>query len=121
MEMLKEEHEFMVDGVAHIRQLKSGRLTFDQFTMKLLKAIVNASPFASRLDIVFDVYIETFIKDIERQRRSTGEMTIKQIVSSAPIKQWGQLLSSGKFKNKLVTFLLKDWKTMRVFCNDLIK
>ncbi|XP_066920827.1 uncharacterized protein [Clytia hemisphaerica] len=68
---------------------------------------------ASRLDVVFDVYFDTSIKDIERQRRSTGEMIVKKIVSTAPIKQWGQLLSSGEFNNKLVTFFLNDWKTKR--------
>lgn len=118
VEMLQEDHTFIVDGMAHVRQLKSGGLTFDQFSTKLLKAIVNASPFASRLDIVFDVYFETSIKDVERQRRSTGEMTVKQIVSSAPIKQWGQLLSSGEFKNKLVTYFLNDWKTKRHLLYD---
>lgn len=118
VEMLQEDHAFIVDGMAYVRQVKSGGLTFDQFSTKLLKAIVNASLSASRLDIVFDVYFKTSIKDVERQRRSTGEMAIKQIVSSAPIKQWGQLLSSGEFKNKLITFFLNDWKTKRHLLND---
>ena len=118
VDMLQEDHAFIVDGMAYVRQLKSSGLTFDQFSTKLLKAIVNGSPSASRLDVVFDVYFDTSIKDIERKRRSTGEMIVKQIVSTAPIKQWGQLLSSGEFKNKLVTFFLNDWKTKRHLLDD---
>ncbi|XP_066925450.1 uncharacterized protein [Clytia hemisphaerica] len=120
VEMLQGDHAFVVDGMAYVRQLKSGGLTFDQFSTKLLKSIVSATPSASRIDVVFDVYFETSIKDVERQRRSTGEMTVKQIVSSAPIKQWGQLLSSGEFKNKLITYFLNDWKSKRHLLGDKI-
>lgn len=111
--MLQRDHTFIVDGIAYARQIKSSGLTFDQFSTRLLATIVNASSFASRLDIVFDVYLDNSIKDIERQKRSTGKMTVKKIISTAPIKQWGQLLSSGEFKNKLEPFILNDWKTKR--------
>ena len=60
--------------------------------------------------MLFLMFILVFIKDVERHRRSTKK-------SSSPIKQWGQLLSSGDFKNKLVTYILHDWQSKR----DLLK
>ena len=128
VDMLQKENAFIADGMAYVRQIKVSGLTFDQFSTKLLSTIINSSCFATRIDVVFDVYLDVSIKDVERHRRSTGEIAVKKIVSSAPIKQWGQLLSSGDFKNKLVTFILHDWQSKRnllknrtLFVNDAVE
>ena len=51
------------------------------------------------------------MKDVEKNRRSSGELIVQEVIQTTFIKQWSQLLSSGDFKNKLVTFLVNDWKT----------
>ena len=111
--MLRRDHAFIVDGMAYVRQIKSSGLTFSEFSIKLLNHVSHCSNFASRIDVVFDVYLENSIKDVERQRRSTGEIVLKKIVSTSQIKQWSQLLSSGDFKNKLVSYIVNHWKTNR--------
>ena len=49
-------------------------------------------------------------QNIERSRRSRGELVFKRIVASAEIKQWGSFLSSNENKNSLVTFIVSEWK-----------
>ena len=78
VDMLKTEHTFIVDGMAYVRQIKSSGLTFTAFSTKLLTHILHSAMFASPIDVVFDVYIENSIKDVERQRRSSGEIVLKK-------------------------------------------
>ena len=54
--------------------------------MKLLNYVLNSGKFASRIDVVFDVYKENSIKDVERARRSSGDLVLKQIVPTSKIK-----------------------------------
>jgi hypothetical protein len=68
-----------------------------------LKYIISCAHSAARIDLVFDVYREKSIKDVQRLRRSSGELVVKTIdAATSSIKQWNQLLSSGDFKNKLI-------------------
>lgn len=83
---------------------------YSQFAQSLLSYIVGCAGTATRIDVVFDVYKENSIKDVERARRSTGSIVLKRIISSAPIKQLGDLLSSRSFKNMLNRFLADEWK-----------
>ena len=60
---------------------------------------------ASHKNVVFDVYEDNSIKDLDRIRRSCDELNLCQIIPEAEIKQWGLLLSSNDNKNKLVEFI----------------
>ena len=109
-EMLRKDHTYIVDGMAFVKQIKATDQAYREDAMKLLKNILNAGRYATRIDVFFDVYAEKSIKDVERARRSSGEIFLKQIVATSPINQWNQLLSSGDFKNKLIDFLVDEWK-----------
>ena len=85
-------------------------MKYGQFAVTLLRYILGLAKAAQRVDIVFDVYKDISIKDVERNRRSHGELKLNQIVSSADIKQWGLVLSSNDNKNKLVRFVVTEWK-----------
>ena len=100
----------IVDGMACVRQMKTAKKTYSEFSSDLLKFIIVCSKTAKRIDVVFDVYIENSIKDVERNRRSHGELSLKQIVPSAEIIQWNLLLSSNENKNKLISFIVNQWK-----------
>ena len=63
-----------------------------------------------RVDVVFDVYRDASIKDVERNRRSTGQLTLQKIIPNFPIKQWTLLLSSSHNKNMIIEFLIGQWK-----------
>ena len=110
VQCINEDHTFIVDGMAYVRQLKVNDLTYKEFATRLLKYIVSCARSATRIDVVFDVYKENSIKDVERLRRSSGELVVKKIVATSSIKQWNQLLSSGDLKNKLVDFFVTEWK-----------
>ena len=60
---------------------------------------------------VFGVYLDNSIKDVERTRRSCGELKLQQIIPDAEIKQWALLLSSNDHKSKLIRFIVKHWKS----------
>ena len=103
------DYAFIADGMAFVRQIRSAKLVYREFAVKLLNLITCYAKSAKRIDVVFDVYVDNSIKDVERARRSHGEITLKQIVPTAQINQWNQLLSSGEFKNKLIRFIVNEW------------
>ena len=96
--------------MAYVQQAKVTDKTFGEFAMELLDRILRVGSRASRIDVVFDDYREASIKNIERGRRSAGNLLFQSIVSSTSIKQWGLFLSSGKNKNALIGFICAEWK-----------
>ena len=93
VDVLRKDHTLVVDGMTYVWQIKTSDLTYQEFSAKLLRHIINSGKCVSRIDVVFDVYKENSVKDVERARRSNGRLVLKQIVPSSPIKQWSQLLS----------------------------
>jgi hypothetical protein len=76
----------------------------------MFQSILSSSRGAKRIDVVFDVYMENSIKSAERLRRSTGNLTFRQLIPSYPVKQYNQFLSSPTNKRELIRFLLDQWK-----------
>ena len=118
--MLQKDHAFIVDGTAYVQQIKSRGLTFNEFSTKLLNYILSSAKCASRVDVVFNVYLENSNKDVERQRRSTDKIVVKQIICTSQIKQLSQQFSSRNFKNKLVSYILNHWKIKRELLKNKI-
>ena len=52
------------------------------------------------------------MKDVERNRRSQGELAFNRILPNSEIKQWNLLLSSNTNKNKLIEFIVNEWKKL---------
>ena len=52
------------------------------------------------------------MKDVERNRRSQGELAFNRILPNSEIKQWNLLLSSNTNKNKLIEFIVNEWKNL---------
>ena len=111
VEVIPGEYAFIADGMACVRQIKASQLTYSEFAAHLLSFIIGCSKSAKRVDVVFDVYVDNSIKDVERTRRSHGELRLKKIIPTAQIKQWNLLLSSNENKNKLTAFIVDHWKT----------
>ena len=104
---VSRKYALIVDGMAFVQQAQVSNKTFGQPVMDLLERILKAGIKASRIDVVFDEYRNKSIKNIERSRRSRGELVFKRIVASAEIKKWGS--SSNENKNSLVTFIVSEW------------
>ena len=52
------------------------------------------------------------MKDVKRNRRSQGELAFNRILPNSEIKQWNLLLSSNTNKNKLIEFIVNEWKNL---------
>ena len=78
--------------------------------MDLLSKVLTTGVRASRIDVAFDVYRDLSIKNVERNRRSKGQLLFKKIVASSEIKQSGSFLSCNENKNSLVEFIVSQWQ-----------
>ena len=89
---------------------KSQSLTFQQFADNLFQFIIFGSWLAQRIDIVFDVYKDSSIKDAKKVRRDMGKLEFSSIIPTQKIQQWHSILSNGTIKTLLMAFLNEEWK-----------
>ena len=105
----------VVDAMALIQSFPCSKLpsTFGEFADAILKRLLSMSVLfkATRVDFVGDRYMETSIKNIERNRRvaSSQDISIYGKDQKLP-QQWKKFLGSGQNKEKLQEFLCKQWK-----------
>ena len=66
-----------------------------------------------RVDVVFDVYREVSIKNVETLKRvSTSDgVYYKDILPAYTVKSWNKLLSVTPNKPEIVKFLVSQWRT----------
>ena len=95
--------------MAYIKQLKVIEMTYGSFAANLLTTILSVGKDEPRIDVVFDVYRLQSIKNIYRNRRACGNLSFKQILPIAEIKQWNLFLSSNENKNALIKFIHDQW------------
>ena len=96
--------------MAMVRKMKNSSLTFTEFADQLLKFALSSNSHSPKIDIVFDVYRKSSIKNAERNHRETGKLKFKKIIGCQVIKQWGSFLSSGENKKELLRFLVSRWE-----------
>ena len=75
VEAFPTDYVLIIDGMAAVRQFKVAGLTYKKFAGQLLRYFIALGKNASRINAVFDVYHQNSIKDVERNRRSQGELT----------------------------------------------
>ena len=65
-----------------------------------------------RVDVVFDVYREVSIKNVERLKRVSASDGVhyKNKLPACTVKSWNKLLSVTVNKLKIVKFLVSQWK-----------
>ena len=65
-----------------------------------------------RVDVVFDVYREVSIKNVERLKRvsMSDGVHYKNILPACTVKSWNKLLSVTVNKPEIVKFLVSQWK-----------
>ena len=74
LENLSGKYAMIFDGMACVQQSKVTNKTFGQLAMDLLTKVLSAGARADRIDVVFDVYRDQSIKNVERNRRSRGQL-----------------------------------------------
>ena len=110
IENVSGDYAMTFDGMAYVLQSQVTHKTFGQLSMVLLSKVLTTGIRASRIDVVFDVYRDLSIKNVERNRRSKGQLLFKKIVASSEIKQSGSFLSCNENKNSLVEFIVSQWQ-----------
>ncbi|KAG0693191.1 hypothetical protein GWK47_027597 [Chionoecetes opilio] len=110
-EVIPEPSATIIDGMSLVQKLKGNDNTFSQLAGTALSHVVHEGAKSRRIDVVFDVYKETSIKDAERANRSAGTgIHFKNIQPGHNIQQWRKLLGSSSNKASLIKFLIEEWK-----------
>ena len=120
VETFPTDYVLIIDGMAAVRQFKVADLTYNKFARQLLRYFIALGKNASRIDAVFDVYHQNSIKGVKRNRRSQGELAFNRILPNSEIKQWNLLLSSNTNKNKLIGFIVNEWKNLGHFLGQKV-
>lgn len=95
--------------MALVRKQKNKGKTYQQFVDEMMESIIEHNPTSQRIDIVFDVYLDSSIKNAERVHRAVGKLQFKNIIGSQLIKQLGAFLSSSNNKKALIEYLVNEW------------
>ena len=75
-----------------------------------MSMILREGATSKRIDVVFDVYRETSIKNREREKRGgyTG-IEYRNIQPDHRIQQWRKFLSNPQNKKQLVRVVTEEW------------
>ena len=92
-----------------LRKVKFSGLTLFHIAEEIFKAAVPCSYNSGRVDIVFDVYLEQSIKNIERNRRCSGTISFKKNVGNHVALQWNLFLGLNHKKTELIKLLVSQW------------
>ena len=80
---------YLIDVMANVRKIRANAKetkTFGEFVHSFLTYIQNIAKRASRIDFVFDSYIDKTIKDSERQKRAkTSAIELSKIDRQTPL------------------------------------
>ena len=82
----------LTDGMALVRKIGNAGLTYEEFVLTLLNAVMSSGCSSSREDVVFDKCCEISIKNAERAHRKSGNLEFKKTVGSPLKKQWNSCL-----------------------------
>ena len=92
-----------------VHNVHGNNKTFAEVSEAILSAPCTGAE-SSRIDVVFDVYLDESIKNDERVNRgSNSGILFSNIVAGHKVKQWRRLLSSPKSRSNVIKFLVQDW------------
>eukprot|EP00745_Piridium_sociabile_P027749 TRINITY_DN44663_c0_g1_i3.p1 TRINITY_DN44663_c0_g1~~TRINITY_DN44663_c0_g1_i3.p1 ORF type:complete len:1606 (-),score=395.32 TRINITY_DN44663_c0_g1_i3:590-5317(-) len=102
----------VIDGMNLVYRMNGNNKTFAQLAESALHQVLNEGAHSQRIDVVFDVYRKTSIKDAERCKRGADTSTIlyKNLSGDHNIQQWRKFLCRPGNKSSLIKFLVEQWK-----------
>lgn len=96
-----------------VQRLKGDGKTFGAIAGSVLNMALHEGENSTRIDVVFDVYRNTSIKNAERCHcGSTGSTQWKNIAPGHSVVQWRKLLSNPESKTALIRFIVDQWKLL---------
>ena len=110
-EFIPKPSATIIDGMSLIQKMKGNEKTFSQLAESAMLMVLHEGAESERIDVVFDVYRDTSIKNAERSNRG-ADMAIqfRNIAPGHNIQQWRKLLCSSSNKANLIKFLVEEWK-----------
>ena len=101
----------IIDGMSLVQKLKGDGKTFGEIAGSVLNFALHEGGKSTRIDVVFDVYRKTSIKNAERDNRgATSSTQWKNIAPGHNVVQWRKLLSNPESKTALIKFIVDQWK-----------
>lgn len=102
---------YIIDGMSVIQKLNGRNQTFGAIAKSVLKTVLQEASKSKRIDVVFDVYLESSIKNAERIKRGSGTgVRFRSIVAGQRVQQWRNFLSEAENKMNLIQFITEEWK-----------
>ena len=99
------------DGMNILHKMRGDNMTFGELSDHLFAFVLRTSEGCTRIDMIFDVYQQSSIKQAERQSRASEHgIRFTNIAPGHKIQQWRRLLMCGTSKMKLIGFILEQWK-----------
>ena len=95
-------------------------LTFDKAADEIFNGALSSANGSTRIDIVFDIFRDESIKNVERNRRCSDTLPFKKIVGTNVIRQWNSFLGDKDNKNSLAHFLVNNWREYTMPVNKVI-
>ena len=71
---------YAADGMEAFRKFKPLKSTYGEFAVSLLKCALSNGNRLKRTDVVFDISKSNSIKDVERNKRSSGELSMQKLL-----------------------------------------
>ena len=101
----------IIDGMALVQRLKGDGNTFAEIADALMAMVLREGASSKQIDVVFDVYRETSIKNTERERRGCqAGNQYRNLQPDHRVRQWRKFLSNPQNKKQLIGFINEEWK-----------
>ena len=112
-ETIPDQSACIVDAMSIIQKLDGNGKTFQDLAKYALKMVIREGGDNSEIvDVIFDVYQESSIKDTERVNRGAGSGVRFNNISAGPrIKQWRSFLPEAHNKTMLLELIVEEWKS----------
>ena len=105
----------IIDGIAIVNKIQGDKKTFQEISDSVLALVLKEGKECKRIDVVFDVYRDVSIKNVERSARAKEEEvpTYKHISQGTKVIQWHSFLKNSSNKTHLISFMVSQWKMER--------
>ena len=110
-DQLPDHSTTIIDGMSIIQKVKGDQVNFGEIAQFVLSMALKDGSSSDRIDIVFDTYQDTSIKNCERLAR--GEelgLKLQDITASQIVRQWRSFLAHVGNKSSLISFLVSEWR-----------
>ena len=119
IEQIPSNSATIVDGMALLQMLKARNIpeTFGQLADVVLKNVIDIAVYnkSQCVDFVTDRYPTVSTKNAERlHRAASGTYAVSILSDQQKVpKQWKKFMSVGSNKERLVEFLVQQWRNVR--------